>query len=797
MLTKFTFLLACLAFIAFNSAAQFSSVTALEPLPIANNTADKPQSKVWIHAGQHWAVLPDSKGTHVWRLDGTTWTKVVTIYSSTYAKADCKVVGNVTHILLFRGNNTSYIASVEYEATSNTYVLWKTRSSRVAIKFDDGVETATMDMDGNGRMWIASDAVYDINVRWSDPPYSTWSTPITVASGISSDDIGSIIALPGKIGVFWSNQNAKRFGFKTHADGSAPTDWSADEVPASQSALNLGKGMADDHVNLAAGSDGTLYCAVKTEYETINYPKVALLIRRPSGTWDNLYPVTTDIGTRPIVVLNEVKGKVKVIYTSSESGGDILYKESSISSISFGSQDALIRGSYNYPTSLKDTYNPSVVVLASTNTEAVGIIGTDGNSGPSTPVPDAPALVSPQDLATGLSISPTLTWTASAGADIYQVQVSTASDFSSTVFDESGIQETWVQVSNLLYGTTYYWRVIASNSAGNSGWSSEWSFKTTSPPNSTLVGNWNMDEGSGNTLLDATSYENNASLIGSPTWVTGVSGLAIRFNGSNQYATVPDNSSLNVTDAVTLAGWIRPEKTGSTQVIMKKGLTRQTDGYELSLLSNGKIFFRINQLTNGETYRVNSSAIHPSDGVTWMHIAATFDGSTIKLYINGKENKSVTFSSPVSIIPNSLPLAFGAQSNGSNRYMGALDDLRVYNRALSASEISGLVSMPATSNARIQQLETQEPKLQESMLIFPNPFTSRAAINFSLEEGGNYAITLYDSKGVEIIRLKEGTAVPGESNTVDINGAHLPNGLYVVKLLTSGGYKTVRVILHK
>ena len=65
--------MACLVFIALNSAALFSSETALEPLPIANHIADKPQSNVWIYAGQHWAVLPDSKGTHVLRLDGTSW----------------------------------------------------------------------------------------------------------------------------------------------------------------------------------------------------------------------------------------------------------------------------------------------------------------------------------------------------------------------------------------------------------------------------------------------------------------------------------------------------------------------------------------------------------------------------------------------------------------------------------------------------------------------------------------------------------------------------------------------------
>ena len=75
-------------------------------------------------------------------------------------------------------------------------------------------------------------------------------------------------------------------------------------MPASASALNVGLGMADDHLNVAVASDGTLYAAVKTSYDTAGYPKIALLVRRPNGTWDPLYEVDQS-GTRGIVLLNE------------------------------------------------------------------------------------------------------------------------------------------------------------------------------------------------------------------------------------------------------------------------------------------------------------------------------------------------------------------------------------------------------------------------------------------------------------------------------------------------------------
>lgn len=93
--------------------------------------------------------------------------------------------------------------------------------------------------------------------------------------------------------------------------------------------------------------------------------------------------------------------------------------------------------------------------------------------------PSAPTLSSPADSATGISATPDLQWSASPGATSYQAQVSIASSFSSTVFNQTGISTTQVTVSPALNAsTTYYWRVNASNSAGNSSWSSVRSFTT-------------------------------------------------------------------------------------------------------------------------------------------------------------------------------------------------------------------------------------------------------------------------------------------------------------------------------
>lgn len=392
----------------------FASVTPLTPFPISDYTSDKPQSKVWKYADKWWCVIPNgSKGVMILRLDGTSWTYTLTIRATDNARADCRVVGDLVHILLYKGaSQNSFLTTVQYDPAIGKYKMWEQRPENVTLVFPPDSETATIVVDTKGRMWLASDGTSEMTVRWSDAPYTTWSAPITIASGAKDDDICTLVVLPslGKIGLFWSNQNSQRFGFKTHIDGANPSSWSADEVPASQSAQKIKYGMADDHMNIIVASDGTMFCGVKTGYNTPGYPQLALLVRRPSGSWDNLYPVTLGEGTQPRIVLNEAKGTVKIIYTTHENGGDIMYKESSTSKISWGEPVTLISEGgylYNYATSTHQTYDPEVVILATQQStspmQAVSILARDTIS---TKITDPQNPVPPTDLQINLMVYP-------------------------------------------------------------------------------------------------------------------------------------------------------------------------------------------------------------------------------------------------------------------------------------------------------------------------------------------------------------------------------------------------------
>ena len=94
--------------------------------------------------------------------------------------------------------------------------------------------------------------------------------------------------------------------------------------------------------------------------------------------------------------------------------------------------------------------------------------------------PPPPILLMPPDSATGVSLSPTLEWNPSAGAESYNVQLSDVVDFTNLIIDQSGLDSTSLMVGGLSSEVTYYWRVSATNAGGTSDWSEVWSFTTIS-----------------------------------------------------------------------------------------------------------------------------------------------------------------------------------------------------------------------------------------------------------------------------------------------------------------------------
>ena len=504
---------------------------------------------------------------------------------------------------------------------------------------------------------------------------------------MNSDHISVITAMPGdEIAVLWSNQETERFGFRVHADGADPATWSADEVPASGSALNVGAGMADDHLNVAVASDGTMYAAVKTSYDTSGYPKMAMLLRtraaagtrctgstRPardrSFSWTRVTPNCCSCTCPP-----------KVPVTSSTG-------TSSTSSVSFSAKSTMISGGLAEPTSTKQTYTDDLVVLATSGSNVVGRHCAAAAPVNHAPVANDNGYSTPQDTPKIVAAPGVLgNDTDTDGDDL------TAVKLTDPTHEPSRSTRTAGSPTRRTRATPAPTPSPSRPTTATSSRTRRRYITVTRRDRSGLVGHWTMD----GDLTDASSAAHPTTGVGSPTFDTGRIGQALVLNGTDQYATTPDTGDLDITGNITVAAWIKPESAG-TEGIVKKGVTGGTAGYELSLGSSGKVFVRFN---GQAAYRTDSATSYPTDGSTWVHVAGTYDGTTVRLYYNGvSENpKAASFS----LLANDYPLSIGVNGNLTQYFFeGAIDDVRVYNRALSEAEIAALAAAAPANHAPV------------------------------------------------------------------------------------------------
>ena len=227
------------------------------------------------------------------------------------ARADCLPHGANVYIL---AHSTAGAALYKIHYNGSVYQCSEGWETPVELSFGESSETATITRDTTGRLWIGTDAETSIVVYYSDSTGREWSGPVTLREGVSTDDICAVTVLrEGQTGVMWSDQVRTEFGLAVHEDGDDPEVWTPEYVRAE------GK-LADDHINIARASDGTIYAAVKTEYDTIGMPQLGVLKRTPEGKWSDLAPITvlsaTVSGTRPVALLDEKQGYLHVFYTN-------------------------------------------------------------------------------------------------------------------------------------------------------------------------------------------------------------------------------------------------------------------------------------------------------------------------------------------------------------------------------------------------------------------------------------------------------------------------------------------------
>src|SRR5262245_41135825 len=206
-----------------------------------------------------------------------------------------------------------------------------------------------------------------------------------------------------------------------------------------------------------------------------------------------------------------------------------------------------------------------------------------------------------------------------------------------------------------------------------------------------LVAAYGFDENGGVTAADASGNGNTATLFGGTTWVSGHSGSGLSFNGTSSYAAAPTVPYLA---NWTVSVWVRSPAAPSS-ANYSGPVTHETN-YQLDWNHGSpSVQGATAVLVNGSWYSASFGTLNAN---TWYYLAATYDGETLNTYTNGVLITSNSApSGPATSDPN--PLTFGKNASSAQFFQGTIDDVRVYNHALTLSEIQSDMNTPVSGGS--------------------------------------------------------------------------------------------------
>jgi hypothetical protein len=247
----------------------------------------------------------------------------------------------------------------------------------------------------------------------------------------------------------------------------------------------------------------------------------------------------------------------------------------------------------------------------------------------------------------------------------------------------------------------------------------------------TLMAFWQLNDGVGTTALDASGHGMNGTLVNAPAWTAGRLGGALSFDGLNDHVTTNFVENL---PTWTVAAWVRSPAAPSSA--SGSGPVHREKNFQINWNHPEAAFRGAVALSAGGTW--HAASFGPLAANVWYHLVGTYDGNTLRAYVNGV---LTTVNSAPSGNPDTepLPLELGARAGLPSYFAGTVNGVRIYRRAVNAAEVAVLAQ--------------PNPTPPTAVALSASPTGQAVSLSWSAAADPNSGVSLY--------RIYRGTTVGG------------------------------------
>ncbi|MCU0915133.1 MAG: LamG domain-containing protein, partial [Planctomycetes bacterium] len=200
-----------------------------------------------------------------------------------------------------------------------------------------------------------------------------------------------------------------------------------------------------------------------------------------------------------------------------------------------------------------------------------------------------------------------------------------------------------------------------------------------------LVGCWKLNDGAGTKAADSSGNGHHGTLISGPQWAAGYYGGALQFNGQNSYVEIPTAPQLEIRGQVTVAAWVNWANAGDTWLAILANGQQNGPWENYGLFVNRSSRFAYFTLSLNDAHVNQQTANNTIEAGRWQHLCGTWDGTAARIYVDGKllltQARTGALTSP------RMPLRLGHRNGSVHYYSGLLDEVAVFDHALTAEEI--------------------------------------------------------------------------------------------------------------